>query len=91
MINTVIIEDEKNSRELLQRLLEDKFPEIVTRGTADNIEDGYSLIQSVAPQLVFLDIEMRKATAFDLLNRFHSVPFEIIFYHCLREICIKSD
>lgn len=90
MIHTVIVEDEKNSRELLQRLLQEHFPDIMLTGTSDNVEDAYKLIMATTPQLVFMDIEMKKATAFDLLNKFSSVFFEIIFTTAYEKYALKA-
>jgi two-component system LytT family response regulator len=90
MIRAVIIEDEKNSREFLQRMLEEKFADIIIVGTADNMEDAFELITNSAPQLVFMDIEMKKATAFDLLNKFSAVSFEIIFTTAYEKYALKA-
>ncbi|HUM45935.1 MAG TPA: LytTR family DNA-binding domain-containing protein [Chitinophagales bacterium] len=90
MIKTVIVEDEKNSRELLQRILQENFPDIAIAGTADNIDDAFRLIMETVPQLVFMDIEMKKATAFDLLNKFSSVSFEIIFTTAYEKYALKA-
>src|SRR6185295_9828382 len=90
MIKAVIIEDERNSREFLQRMLVSNFTDIELVGTADNIEDAFTLITAELPQLVFMDIEMKKATAFDLLNKFTSISFEIIFTTAYEKYALKA-
>lgn len=90
MIRAVIIEDEKNSREFLERMLAEKFTEVEVTGTADNIEDAFLLITNQHPQLVFMDIEMKQATAFDLLNKFTSMSFEIIFTTAYEKYALKA-
>jgi len=79
MIHTLIVDDEKNSRDVLLRLLARKFPEIQVVGEASSVEEAYTLIGESAPQLVFLDIQMPRASGFNLLKRFEEVPFEVIF------------
>lgn len=78
-IRTLLVDDEVDSREVLQRLLTDFFPEIDIVGTAANVEDAYKLAVKHKVQLVFLDIQMPKANGFALLEKFEKVPFEVVF------------
>lgn len=78
-IRTVLVDDEKNSREVLTRLLEKKHPEIELVGQADNVDEAYELCCRLQPQLVFLDIQMPRENGFNLLKKFDELPFEVIF------------
>jgi two-component system LytT family response regulator len=79
MINAVIIEDEKKSRELLAKLIQKGCPEVTVAGMADSVEAGVELIRKLKPRLIFLDIEMPDGSGFDLLKSVAEIPFEVIF------------
>jgi two-component system LytT family response regulator len=79
MIQAVIVEDEKKSRELLEKLVEKNCPEVSVAGMADSVESGVALIRKLKPHLVFLDIEMPDGSGFDLLKALPDLSFEVIF------------
>jgi two-component system LytT family response regulator len=79
MIQAVIIEDEKKSRELLENLVKKHCTDIQLIGSADSVETGVELIRKMKPRLVFLDIEMPDGSGFDLLKALSDLSFEVIF------------
>ncbi len=79
LIRTILIDDEPDSNRVLQTLLENYCPQVKVIGTADEVDTGFSLIESTQPDLVFMDIEMNQGNAFDLLNRLVTIPFHLIF------------
>jgi two-component system, LytTR family, response regulator len=79
MINTVIIEDEQKSLEMLAALIEKNCPELRISGTARTVKDGVEIIQTGKPELVFLDISMPDGSGFDLLEKVSGHRFELIF------------
>ncbi|MDX2360729.1 MAG: LytTR family DNA-binding domain-containing protein [Crocinitomicaceae bacterium] len=80
MIKAIIIDDEKDARFLLRNLLEKKFgKQIKILAEAEDVEPGIEAIEKHKPDLVFLDIQMKKGTGFDLLNKLGTVDFEVIF------------
>ncbi|MBN1187388.1 MAG: response regulator transcription factor [Bacteroidales bacterium] len=90
MIRTVIIEDSEGSIDLLSGLLKDYTPEIELVGIAKNIEFGISMIKEKAPDLVFLDIELKDKTGFDLLKEFPNKNFEVIFVTGFNNYAIEA-
>lgn len=78
-IKTILVDDEKNSREVVFKLLEIKHPIIEIVGEAADVEEAYQLCLKLKPELVFLDIQMPKANGFNLLKKFDTIPFEVIF------------
>ena len=78
-IKVILVDDEKGSREVLAKLLEEHSDELEICGEASNVEEAYRLACDVKPQLVFLDIQMPRASGFNLLKKFEEVPFEVIF------------
>jgi two-component system LytT family response regulator len=78
LFNYVIIEDEREGTELLKRLLELYFPNAKFLGSATGVEDGVVLINKKNPDLLFLDIEIRGGTGFDVLDQ-TSREFKVVF------------
>ncbi|TWV99300.1 LytR/AlgR family response regulator transcription factor [Chitinophaga pinensis] len=80
MIKAVIIDDERNSRDIISLMLEKYCPEVQVAATASDCADGIATIQQHQPQLVFLDLEMPDGTGFDvLLGTQDAPPFEAVF------------
>jgi two-component system, LytTR family, response regulator len=79
MINTVIIEDEQKSLEILAALIERNCPELKITGMGKNVKEGVELIRTLKPELVFLDISMPDGSGFDLLEQVQGHSFELIF------------
>lgn len=89
-ISVVLVDDELDSIEVLEYLLNDSFPEVQVGGIAQSIEEAYEVITAIKPDLVFLDIQLKSETAFDLLNMEFIKPFEIIFITAYSEYAIRA-
>lgn len=79
MIRAVMIDDEAKSLQVLQKKLETYCPQVEIVSTASSAKEGFELITSLRPELVFLDVAMPVESGFDLLKRLPSLDFEIIF------------
>jgi len=79
MIKVVIVEDEINSQELLQSILEQHYNYIEVVGVAESVKKGIAVIKEVKPDVVFLDIEIQGGTGFDILNAIPEPSFRVIF------------
>ncbi len=90
MIKTVIIEDEQKSREMLAAIIEKNCPELSVIGLAKNVKEGVQLIESLNPELVFLDISMPDGSGFDLLEKVFGHKFELIFATASDQHAIKA-
>jgi len=78
-IKAIVVDDESKLRKVTKEKLSKLCQNIEVVGEAANVPDAYTLIQTVSPDLVFLDIAMPGENAFDLLERFDRIEFEIIF------------
>jgi two-component system LytT family response regulator len=76
-MRALIVDDERLARAELTRLLT-VHPEIEIAGEARNGEEALELIARLAPDLLFLDIQMPGMTGFELLERLDEVP-QVIF------------
>ena len=78
-LRAVLIEDEEASRITLRNYLGKYCPSVELLGEAANVNDGFQLIQKTKPDVIFLDVEMPYGNAFDLLEKFDTLNFEVIF------------
>ena len=78
-IRTILVDDEPRGISSLERLLQYNCPEIEIIGTCQDAIEAKAKIESLHPQLIFLDIAMPRKTGFDLLKDLSPLNFEIIF------------
>lgn len=90
MIRTLIIDDEKNNRQLIADLLKKHIPNVGVVGEADGVKSGIAAIEQFSPELVLLDIMMEDGNAFDLLNQLGKIDFKIIFITAYEEYALKA-
>src|ERR1700754_2386821 len=88
MIRAVIIDDERLARNELKKLLLD-FPEIEVIAEAANAAEGVEKIDSLNPDLIFLDIQMPGKTGFDMLAELERAP-NVIFTTAYDEYALKA-
>ncbi len=87
-MKTLIIDDERLARKELTSLL-DGYPEIEILSEAVNADEAFEKIQSLKPELIFLDIQMPGKTGFELLEMLDSSP-KVIFTTAYDEFAIKA-
>lgn len=76
-MRAIIVEDDEIDRLNLATLLED-HPEIVLAGGADRMETAVELIDSLKPELVFLDIHLGRQRGFKVLESIRHEPLVIL-------------
>ena len=67
-LNTLILDDETLSRDILELLILDHCPEIEIVSKCSNASDAQEIMKSKEIDLVFLDIAMPNETGFDFLK-----------------------
>lgn len=88
MIKAIIIDDERLARNELKKLLAE-FPEIEVVAEAANANEGMEKIDNLAPELIFLDIQMPGKTGFDMLSEMDRTP-NVIFTTAYDEYALKA-
>ncbi len=88
MHKAIIIDDERLARNELKKLLAD-FPEVEVIGEAANAAEGIEKIESLMPDLIFLDIQMPGKTGFDMLTELEKAP-HVIFTTAYDEFALKA-
>jgi two-component system LytT family response regulator len=87
-MKALIIDDERLARLELRRLLA-AHPEVEIAGEARGAEEALALIAQLAPDLLFLDIQMPGMTGFELLERLEDLP-QVIFTTAYDAYAIKA-
>lgn len=90
MIKALIIDDEESAANVIFMLLKKYIPAITDISVAVGAERGIECIKATSPDLVFLDIEMPIMSGFDLLSKFPSNTFEVIFTTAYDHYAIKA-
>lgn len=78
-LKTILVDDEPRGLNSLKKLLQLNCPEVGVIATCGNAEEAMEAINSLSPELVFLDIAMPGKSGFDLLRSLPQINFEIIF------------
>jgi len=89
-MKTLIIEDEQKSRDMLATLIKKNFPQLTIVGLAKNVAEGVEFINTLSPELVFLDISMPDGTGFDVLEKTQGLKFDIIFTTATDKHALKA-
>jgi len=88
LIKVIIVEDSRLARLELTELLK-AFPEIEIINEADNISKAQRIIETLKPDLIFLDINMPGGNGFELLESLKNCP-EVIFTTAYDEYAVKA-
>lgn len=87
-MRALIVDDERLARKELINLLS-QFDHVEVVGEANNVEDAKEKIESLSPDVIFLDIQMPEKTGFDLLEELDTVP-HVIFTTAYDEYALKA-
>jgi two-component system LytT family response regulator len=88
MLKVILIDDERLARSELKRMLQE-FPDVEIIGEAANASEGIEKIETLNPDLIFLDIQMPGKTGFDMLTELEKAP-HVIFVTAYDEYALKA-
>jgi two-component system, LytTR family, response regulator len=87
-MKAMIIDDEPPARRELRRLLTG-FPWVEIVGEAGNVDQAVEMVETLTPELLFLDIQMPGGSGFDVLTRLEDVP-QVIFTTAHDEHAVRA-
>jgi len=90
MISIAIIDDEIGTRTALGKIIQNYTKEFEVTGTADGVESGIQLLSQIKPQIVLLDINLNKGTAFDILKAIDRIDFKLIFVTAYDQFALQA-
>lgn len=89
-IRTVVIDDEVSNRSLITKLVSKLNKRYDVIGEAADVNEAYTLINNLKPDLVLLDIKMPSGSGFDLLLKFENITFEVVFISGFDTYALKA-
>ena len=90
MITTIIIDDEQDGIEVLQKTLSLFCPDVEVLATSTSPLHGIELINQHNPDLVFLDVQMPHMSGFQLLETFDHIRFQVIFTTAFDHFAVRA-
>lgn len=88
-LRTLIVDDEAIARHRLARLLEAFDPRFLLVGEARNGIEGAAMVESLKPDLIFLDIQMPGKTGFEMLQDLKHLP-KIVFCTAYEDFALQA-
>lgn len=88
-MKAIIVDDERLARNELKRLLEN-FPHIEVIAEASNTDEASALLETLQPDVLFLDIQMPGKTGFEWLESWDGFLPEVIFTTAFDEYALKA-
>ncbi len=90
MIRAIIIDDEISCVETLEIELRAYCPDVEVIAKHTSAAEGLEAVQTLSPDVVFLDVEMPHMNAFELLEKCLPVDFSVIFVTAYDQYAIKA-
>ena len=89
-ITAIIADDEPLARERIRTLLT-RFPEIEVVGESADGRETVSLVRSLRPGLLFLDVQMPELNGFEVLEKLHpKISPEVVFVTAYDEFALHA-
>jgi two-component system LytT family response regulator len=90
MLKAVLIDDEESNLSSLREKLTKHCPQVSILACCDNAVSGSEAINTLQPDLVFLDIEMPVTNGFLMLQQLQNKDFELIFVTAYDHYAIRA-
>lgn len=90
MLTAIIIDDEIQSINYLKGLLNDTFNDVQIIAQTQSAKEGVELIESMKPDVVFLDIQLQTTTGFEVLSQLRNRNFALIFTTAYEQYALKA-
>lgn len=89
-IKAILIDDENKACLNLKRLIEKHCPYTDVIAMSKDADDAYVKINTLAPDVILLDVHMPGLSGFDLLKKFDKKFFKVIFVTAYSEYALQA-
>lgn len=89
-LKAIVVDDEDPSRKALVNYLDEFCKEVIVVDQCNSVDSAYRSILRNNPHIVFLDVEMPKGSGIDLLMRFDTISFKVIFVTAYSKYAVKA-
>jgi two-component system, LytTR family, response regulator len=89
-MKTLIVEDEDSSFEVLENMLQKHHEQVQIAGRAKTVVQAIEQIESMNPELVFMDIDLPDGTGFDIIRKLRPINFSIIFITAFDQYAVQA-
>lgn len=89
-MKALIVDDEKHCRQVIKSYIQDDEVAIKEIQEANSVTSALRLIETYAPDLVFLDIQLGNRTSFEILEALEEIDFQIIFTTAYDEYALEA-
>jgi response regulator of citrate/malate metabolism len=90
MVRVLIVDDEPPSAGMIEKLLLKYFPMITVSAIASNVKEALQHLEEQVIDLVFLDIELKGQSGFDLLDHSPDRNWQFITLSASKEFAFKT-
>ena len=90
MIRAIIIDDNRSSRDTLNNYIAKYCKDVKIEAMAEGVNSALESISKFHPDLIFLDVEMKDGTGFDLLKQIKKIDFKIIFVTGFEKYAVEA-
>jgi two-component system LytT family response regulator len=90
MYSAIVIEDVKIIRESTVELIKKLAPDINIIAEAGTVREAWVLINQLDPDILFLDVELKDGSAFDLLKGIDALKYKIVFITAYNHYAIEA-
>jgi len=89
MIKAIIIDDEKHCLHTLEYLLEKAGGVTLLASIQDSVT-AEQQIRQLQPDIVFIDVQMPNMSGFEVLSKFDTLPFKVVFTTAYDQYAVKA-
>jgi two-component system LytT family response regulator len=89
-LNVLVVDDEAPAREVLCRQIERSCPSLNVVQTASSAREARAYIEMLAPDVVFVDIQMPQESGLELIEGYKDRDFYVVFATTYHEYAVEA-
>lgn len=89
-LKAIIIDDELVCRDAIRIIVDEYCKNVEIVSDAESVSDAVEKIKTHKPDFIFLDIEIKEGTGFDVLSQLNTQEIQVIFVTGFNHFAIKA-